>query len=129
VINDPEKALRIINLFRSTGIGVSIDDYGAGLSSLSYLKQIPANELKIDKSFILTLTEGPSDQLMIKSTIDLAHAMGMSVVAEGVETEHAMAPPKVMGADTAQGYFISKPQPLSAMLDFLRKAEEHRESA
>lgn len=129
VINDPEKALRIINLFRSTGIGISIDDYGAGLSSLSYLKQIPANELKIDKSFILTLTEGPSDQLMIKSTIDLAHAMGMSVVAEGVETEHAMALLKVMGADAAQGYFISKPQPLAAMLDFLGKAEEHRESA
>lgn len=129
VINDPEKALRIINLFRSTGIGISIDDYGAGLSSLSYLKQIPANELKIDKSFILTLTEGPSDQLMIKSTIDLAHAMGMSVVAEGVETEHAMALLKVMGADTAQGYFISKPQPLPAMLDFLGRADEHRESA
>lgn len=129
VINDPEKALRIINLFRSTGIGISIDDYGAGLSSLSYLKQIPANELKIDKSFILTLTEGPSDQLMIKSTIDLAHAMGMSVVAEGVETEHAMALLKVMGADTAQGYFISKPQPLPAMLDFLGEAREHRESA
>lgn len=129
VISDPEKALRIINLFRATGIGISIDDYGAGLSSLSYLKQIPANELKIDKSFILTLTEGPSDQLMIKSTIDLAHAMGMSVVAEGVETEHAMALLKEMGADTAQGYFISRPQPLSAMLDFLGKAEEHRESA
>ena len=129
VINDPEKALRIINLFRATGIGISIDDYGAGLSSLSYLKQIPANELKIDKSFILTLTEGPSDQLMIKSTIDLAHAMGMSVVAEGVETEHAMALLKVMGADTAQGYFISKPQPLSVMLEFLRADVGQRESA
>jgi len=129
VINDPEKALRIINLFRQTGIGISIDDYGAGLSSLSYLKQIPANELKIDKSFILTLTEGPSDQLMIKSTIDLAHAMGMSVVAEGVETEHAMALLKVMGADTAQGYFISKPQPLDGMLDFLGARTPRRESA
>jgi EAL domain-containing protein (putative c-di-GMP-specific phosphodiesterase class I)/GGDEF domain-containing protein len=129
VINDPEKALRIINLFRSTGIGISIDDYGAGLSSLSYLKQIPANELKIDKSFILTLTDGPSDQLMIKSTIDLAHAMGMSVVAEGVETEQAMALLKVMGADTAQGYFISKPQPLPMMLEFLRADTMQRESA
>lgn len=129
VINDPEKALRIINLFRQTGIAISIDDYGAGLSSLSYLKQIPANELKIDKSFILTLTEGPSDQLMIKSTIDLAHAMGMSVVAEGVETEHAMALLKVMGADTAQGYFISKPQPLDQMLEFLEAGSEHREIA
>jgi len=124
VINDPDKALRIINLFRNSGIGISIDDYGAGLSSLSYLKQIPANELKIDKSFILSMTNGHSDQLMIQSTIDLAHAMGMSVVAEGVETEHAMALLKVMGADSAQGYFISKPQPIEAMLDFLRVEEE-----
>jgi diguanylate cyclase len=124
VINDPEKALRIINLFRNSGIGISIDDYGAGLSSLSYLKQIPANELKIDKSFILSMTNGHSDQLMIQSTIDLAHAMGMSVVAEGVETEHAMALLKVMGADSAQGYFISKPQPIEAMLDFLRVEDE-----
>jgi diguanylate cyclase len=130
VINDPEKALRIINLFRASGIGISIDDYGAGLSSLSYLKQIPANELKIDKSFILTLTEGRSDQLMIQSTIDLAHAMGMSVVAEGVETEHAMALLKVMGADSAQGYFISRPQPLDVMLEFLAdRAPARRETA
>jgi diguanylate cyclase len=119
VINDPEKALRIINLFRATGIGISIDDYGAGLSSLSYLKQIPANEMKTDKSFILTLTEGPSDQLMIKSTIDLAHAMGMSVVAEGFEIQHAMPLLKVMGADTAQGYYIARPQPFAEMLDDL----------
>jgi EAL domain-containing protein (putative c-di-GMP-specific phosphodiesterase class I)/GGDEF domain-containing protein len=126
VINDPEKALRIINLFRSSGISISIDDYGAGLSSLSYLKQIPANELKIDKSFILSMTNGHSDQLMIQSTIDLAHAMGMSVVAEGVETEQAMALLKVMGADAAQGYFISKPQPIDAMLEFLRDEDQQQ---
>jgi EAL domain-containing protein (putative c-di-GMP-specific phosphodiesterase class I) len=131
VINDPEKALRIDNLSRSSGISISIDDYGAGLSSLSYLKQIPANELKIDKSFILSMTNGHSDQLMIQSTIDLAHAMGMSVVAEGVETEQAMALLKVMGADVAQGYFISKPQPIEAMLEFLRDedAQQRREIA
>jgi EAL domain-containing protein (putative c-di-GMP-specific phosphodiesterase class I)/GGDEF domain-containing protein len=129
VINDPEKALRIINLFRNTGIGISIDDYGAGLSSLSYLKQIPANELKIDKSFILAMTEGRSDQLMIQSTIDLAHAMGMSVVAEGVETEQVMTLLKRMGADTAQGYFISRPQTLEATLDFLGTPRDMRRPA
>lgn len=119
VINDPEKALRIINLLRATGIGISIDDYGAGLSSLSYLKKIPAHELKIDKSFILTLAEERSDQLMIKSTIDLAHAMGMSVVAEGVETAQVMDLLRIMGADTAQGYYISKPKSLEAILHFM----------
>lgn len=119
VINDPEKALRIINLLRATGIAISIDDYGAGLSSLSYLKQIPANELKIDKSFILKLAEAHSDQLMIKSTIDLAHAMGMSVVAEGVETEQTLTLLAQMGADSAQGYFISRPQTLDRLLDLM----------
>jgi EAL domain-containing protein (putative c-di-GMP-specific phosphodiesterase class I) len=126
VINDPDKALRIINLFRSPGISISIDDYGADLSSLSYLKQIPANELKIDKSFILSMTNGHSDQLMIQSTIDLAHAMGMLVVAEGVETEQAMALLNVIGADAAQGYFISKPQPIDAMLEFLRDEDQQQ---
>lgn len=120
VISDPDKALRLINLFRAAGISISIDDYGAGLSSLSYLKQIPAHELKIDKSFILTLENGKSDQLMIQSTIELAHAMGMSVVAEGVENERVVELLRTMGADAVQGYHISRPLTLDAALEFLR---------
>ena len=126
VISDPEKALRIINLFRAAGIAISIDDYGAGLSSLSYLKQIPAHELKIDKSFILTVEDGKSDQLMIQSTIDLAHAMGMSVVAEGVENEKVVELLRTMGADTVQGYHISRPMTLEATLRFLRAGDQQR---
>lgn len=129
VIGDPEKALRIINLFRGAGISISIDDYGAGLSSLSYLKQIPAHELKIDKSFILTVEDGTSDQLMIRSTIDLAHAMGMSVVAEGVENERVVELLRAMGADTVQGYHISRPLALEATLSFLRASNPARDIA
>lgn len=119
VIDDPQAALDVINMFRDAGISISIDDYGAGLSSLSYLKQIPANELKIDKSFILNLAEGSSDMLLIKSTIDLAHALGMSVVAEGVETAESLALLQGMGADIAQGYFIARPKAMDDLLSFL----------
>ena len=129
VIGDPDKALRIINLFRGAGISISIDDYGAGLSSLSYLKQIPAHELKIDKSFILTVEDGTSDQLMIRSTIDLAHAMGMSVVAEGVENERVVELLRAMGADTIQGYHISRPLTLEATLSFLQESKHTRDVA
>ncbi|MFN3314176.1 MAG: putative bifunctional diguanylate cyclase/phosphodiesterase, partial [Hyphomonas sp.] len=131
VIGDSEKALRLINLFRQAGIRISIDDYGAGLSSLSYLKQIPAQELKIDKSFILPLEDGRSDQLLIQSTIDLAHALGMSVVAEGVETEAIVSLLRAMGADSAQGYHIARPMALDAALDFLKagKTGEARATA
>lgn len=123
VFGDPAKALHIINLFRDTGISISIDDYGAGLSSLSYLKQIPANELKIDKSFILSLKDSSSDSLLIKSTIDLAHALGMTVVAEGVETEESLSILRAMGADTAQGYYISRPQTRAQLIDLLQVEE------
>lgn len=119
VIGDPDKALRIIGLFRNAGIRISIDDYGSGLSSLSYLKQIPAHELKIDKSFILPLEDGRCDQLMIKSTIDLAHALGMSVVAEGVENARVVDMLREMGADSVQGYYIARPMTLHAVLEFL----------
>ena len=119
VIDDPDAALEVVTLFREADICISIDDYGAGLSSLSYLKQIPANELKIDKSFVLTLAESTSDVLLVKSTIDLAHALGMKVVAEGVETAESLALLQGMGADVAQGYFISRPVALKDLLVFL----------
>ncbi len=129
VISDAEKALRLINLFRASGISIAIDDYGAGLSSLSYLKQIPAHELKIDKSFILTLEEGVADQLMIKSTIDLAHAMGMSVVAEGVENQRVVDLLRAMGADSVQGYHIARPLDFESALAFLQEHNACKDSA
>lgn len=109
VIADPEIAFVNIRRLREAGLCIAIDDYGAGLSSLTYLKQIDADELKIDKSFITSLGTSHRDPLIVRSTIDLAHALGMSVTAEGVETPAAHALLTVMGCDMMQGYLIGRP--------------------
>ena len=128
VIDNPEVALQVIDTFAANGIGISIDDYGAGLSSLAYLKQIRADELKIDKAFIFKVGESQKDALLVRSTIDLAHSLGMKVTAEGVETSVALSLLTGMGCDVAQGYFISRPVPLKELLIFLAddKSEARR---
>ncbi len=119
VIGNKDAALVNIDVMRASGIAISIDDYGSGLSSLAYLKQLPADELKIDKAFILSLAESTRDALLVKSTIDLAHSLGLKVVAEGVETEKAMALLSTMGCDLAQGWHIAKALPLDKLVEFL----------
>ncbi len=127
VIRDPAGAIAHLREFDRIGVRISIDDYGAGLSSLAYLKQLPACELKIDKLFITQLTSSNRDPLIVRSTIDLAHALDMEVVAEGVETQAALALLSVMGCDMAQGYFISPPLALAPLAAFLA-AEQHRQA-
>lgn len=100
----------------AAGVRISIDDYGSGLSSLAYLKQIKAHELKIDKAFILSLADSQRDALLVKSTIDLAHSLGLKVTAEGVETAPALALLGTMGCDLAQGYLIGKPMPAADLI-------------
>ena len=119
VIGNPEAALGVIARLAAAGIAISIDDYGSGLSSLAYLKQIRADELKIDKSFILTLDSDGKDALLVKSTIDLAHSLGMKVTAEGVENRESLGLLSLMGCDIAQGYHIAKPMPLAQLTAFL----------
>ncbi|MDX2234146.1 MAG: EAL domain-containing protein [Hyphomonadaceae bacterium] len=120
VIDNPDVALRLIDRYAAAGISISIDDYGSGLSSLAYLKQIHANELKIDKTFVMSLAQGHRDALLVKSTIDLAHSLGLKVTAEGVETAEALAVLQTMGCDLAQGYFTGRPMPVADLLSFLR---------
>lgn len=129
VIDNPELALSIIDRFAAAGICVSIDDYGSGLSSLAYLKRIRADELKIDKAFILSLDESSRDALLVKSTIDLAHSLGLKVVAEGVETPTALALLRGMGCDIAQGYLIGKPVALGDLIEKLDVSVEAVEAA
>ena len=119
VIANPEEALSVVELFEQSGVAVSIDDYGSGLSSLSYLKRIHAQELKIDKAFVLLIDQNPKDRLLVKSTVDLAHGLGMKVVAEGVETAEAIALLTGMGCDYAQGYHVARPMPLVDLKAFL----------
>ncbi|WP_332639748.1 EAL domain-containing protein [Brevundimonas sp.] len=129
VMGNPEMALRTIDRFADAGISVSLDDYGSGLSSLTYLKRIRADELKIDKSFILGLDDSARDGLLVKSTIDLAHGLGLKVTAEGVETPTALALLRGMGCDMAQGYLIGRPAPMAALLDRLAPAEGAKSAA
>lgn len=119
VIRDPQSAIANLKTFADVGITIAIDDYGAGLSSLAYLKQLPARELKIDKMFVLQLTSSNRDPLIVRSTIDLAHALDMEVTAEGVETQAAMALLTVMGCDMVQGYLLSRPLSIDAFRHFL----------
>lgn len=120
VIGDSERALTNALRCAEAGIPIAIDDYGSGYSSLSYLKQFPAQELKIDKVFVLELTRSHRDPLIVRSTIDLAHALDMHVTAEGVEDAMCLALLQVMGCDTIQGYFISRPLPLETLISFLK---------
>ncbi len=126
VIRDPESAIANLKTFAEIGVPLAIDDYGAGLSSLAYLKRLPASELKIDKLFVTQLTSSNRDPLIVRSTIDLAHALDMEVTAEGVETPAALALLGVMGCDMVQGYLISRPVEFAAFRAFL---EEERHMA
>lgn len=119
VIEDPTIGLAAINTFVSHGLEISIDDFGTGLSSLSYLKQIPAHELKIDRAFIMEIESGQRDALLVRSSIDLAHGLGMKVTAEGVETAAAFGLLQAMGCDMAQGYGIAKPMSFDKLVPFI----------
>lgn len=123
VIDNPDLALELLDRFREAGVSISIDDFGTGLSSLAYLKQIRGQELKIDRSLIMDVTESQRDALIVRSTIDLAHSLGLKVTAEGVEKSEAFQLLAAMGCDAIQGYLIAKPQPLNELLIFLREDE------
>jgi EAL domain-containing protein (putative c-di-GMP-specific phosphodiesterase class I) len=123
VIRDPQTAIAHLHVFADMGIDLAIDDYGAGLSSLAYLKQLPAKELKIDKMFVMQLTSSHRDPLIVRSTIDLAHALEMEVTAEGVETQSALALLSVMGCDMVQGYLLSRPIGIAALKVFLDEGQ------
>lgn len=119
VIEQPEVALAMLDRFAEAGIAISIDDFGTGLSSLAYLKRIPSQELKIDKSIVQGVTDSQRDALIVRSTIDLAHSLGLKVTAEGVETNACFSLLSAMGCDLAQGYLIAKPLPGKELLTFL----------
>lgn len=106
---DPERALQILYRLDEMGILLSIDDFGTGYSSLAYLKRLPVDEIKIDKSFVIDMVESDDDTKIVHATIDLAHKLGLKVVAEGVEHASSLEILEVFGCDYAQGYHISRP--------------------
>ena len=117
--NNMVRALDILKRINSMGISLAIDDFGTGYSSLGYLKKLPANAIKIDKSFVLNMTADQNDAMIVHSTIDLAHNLGLKVIAEGVENREVWDRLIGLGCDEAQGYYISMPLPASEMTKWL----------
>ncbi|RLJ38329.1 bifunctional diguanylate cyclase/phosphodiesterase [Acidovorax sp. 106] len=116
IMDDPQRAEAMLNRLSEQGFKLSIDDFGTGYSSLAYLKRLPVDELKIDKSFVMGMEAGEDDAMIVRSTIDLAHNLGLTVVAEGVETAAILERLRALACDEAQGYHISRPVPAQ---DFL----------
>jgi EAL domain-containing protein (putative c-di-GMP-specific phosphodiesterase class I) len=110
------EAIDMLLRLRELGIAISIDDYGTGLSTLDYLKKIPAGEIKIDQSFVKAMCDNRSDRVMVQSTIALAHSLGRRVVAEGVEENEILDALIEMKCDAAQGYIIGRPMSLEALI-------------
>jgi EAL domain-containing protein (putative c-di-GMP-specific phosphodiesterase class I) len=125
-MSNPEAAIPVLERLAAKGIRLSIDDYGTGQSTLSYLKRLPAREIKIDKSFVQSLETSRGDQAMVRSTIQLAHELGFKVVAEGVETAAALEMLRTFGCDFAQGWHLGKPMQAD---DLARSASTTREAA
>jgi diguanylate cyclase (GGDEF)-like protein len=108
---DPQHTRDVLQVLRSHGVQVSIDDYGTGFSSLAYLRNLPVQELKIDRALIGNVAGDPRSRMIVASTIQLAHALGMRIVAEGVENAADLAELVAMGIDTVQGYHLARPMP------------------
>jgi diguanylate cyclase (GGDEF)-like protein len=128
VLADPRRALLLLNELAAYGIDMSLDDYGTGYSSLTYVRQMPLRELKIDASFVNGLARGERDRAIVCSTIDLGHRLGMRVVAEGVEDATTMRLLGELGCDQVQGYFLSRPLPAEELLEWV-SARQTLESA
>jgi EAL domain-containing protein (putative c-di-GMP-specific phosphodiesterase class I)/GGDEF domain-containing protein len=122
IMAEPEVAREIVAAFTAAQIEISIDDYGARLSSLSYLMEIPAHELKIDKKFIGALETSAYDRALVSSMIELAHDLGLKVTAEGVESDGALGQLRRMKCDMAQGNLIAQPLSLGLLQDYLARA-------
>jgi diguanylate cyclase len=109
VMADPDRILEVVGRLRDLGVRLSLDDFGAGASSLGYIKRLAVDELKIDRSFVTTMAEDEDNAAIVGATIELAHSLGLSVVAEGVETPASLERLRALGCDQVQGYLLSRP--------------------
>jgi diguanylate cyclase (GGDEF)-like protein len=123
VMVDPGRSLRVLGGLAEMGVRLAIDDYGTGYSSLAYLRRLPVHELKIDKSFVLTMSREQGNEVIVRSTIDLARHFGLRVVAEGVEDQATLRLLAALGCDAAQGYYLSPPVPAAEVSAVVRHLE------
>ena len=119
-MSDTATAIAALRRYRDLGVAVSMDDYGTGQSTLTYLRQLPLNELKIDRSFVQFAHRNHDDGVLVRSTIELAHQLGLKVVAEGVEDAECLDFLRESGCDLVQGYLISRPLPLAEFRTLIR---------
>jgi polar amino acid transport system substrate-binding protein len=120
-MENEERTYEQLKEMRKMGINILLDDFGTGYTSFSYLKKIPANIVKVDRSLVINILTSKTDQGIAQAIIDLAHSIDMKVVVEGVEDEHMFNMLRDMGADFIQGYYISRPVPVFEFQEFLRK--------
>ena len=119
VMNDPLRAREVMAQLNRMGASLAIDDYGTGFSSLAYLKLLPVDSLKIDRSFVIDMLEDENDAIIVRSTVELSHNLGLKVVAEGVENSEVLELLRALGCDAAQGYHLARPMPLSRLMQWL----------
>ena len=128
VMANPGDGLRVLTELDRMGVSIAIDDFGTGYSSLAYLKRLPVDELKIDKSFVMDMADNESDAVIVRSTIELAHNLGLKVTAEGVETQQAWDALGALGCDRSQGYFMARPMAADKLEEWLRKQPARQRS-
>lgn len=121
MMNDPIRAKQVLHQLNDRGISIAIDDYGTGFSSLGYLKMLPVDYLKIDKSFVMEMLDNENDAIIVHSTIELAHNLGLKLIAEGVENRETLLRLHRLRCDVIQGYHIARPLPLSDLLLWLNE--------
>lgn len=121
MMSDPVQAQRVLTVLSNMGIRLSIDDFGTGYSSMSYLRHLPASEVKIDKSFVMGIMQDEDDAVIVCATIELSHNLGYDVIAEGIENQDTLDMLALWNCDGAQGFHISKPLPADALLDWYRQ--------
>jgi EAL domain-containing protein (putative c-di-GMP-specific phosphodiesterase class I) len=120
LMTDRERAVRVLEGLRATGVGISIDDYGTGYSSLAYLASLPVTELKLDRTFIGSMSDNPRAAAVVTSTLQLARALGLVLVAEGAEDAATVEALTELDCDLVQGYHVSRPLPPAQLESWLR---------
>ena len=123
-MSDPQRVTEVLAALRALGVRLSLDDFGTGQASLAYLKQLPLDEVKIDRAFVTSMADDDGDAVIVRSTIDLARNLGLDVVAEGVESESVLEALVDLRCSSAQGFYLSRPLP-SAELDALAQQPLH----
>jgi EAL domain-containing protein (putative c-di-GMP-specific phosphodiesterase class I) len=124
VMRNVSRAIRVLDAIQSRGIRIAIDDFGTGHSSMSLMKQFPIDTIKIDRSFVRDLADDPEDQAIAQAIISMGKALGMTVVAEGVETVEQQTFLRDHGCDEMQGFIFSKPVPVLELAELLRTTVE-----